>query len=131
KNMLKELHDDVGCPLPKTGCLEPWAKQGVLLLNAVLTVRGGEPNSHKDKGWERFTDAVIRATGEKPEPVVFVLWGAYAQKKVKLIDTDRHTIVQSAHPSPLSAKKFLGSKPYSKVNAAWRANGQPEIDWCL
>jgi uracil-DNA glycosylase len=130
-NMFKELQADVGCPIPKSGCLEPWARQGVLLLNAVLTVRAGEPNSHKDKGWERFTDAVIRAAGHKPEPVVFVLWGAYAQKKIKLIDTSRHTIVQSAHPSPLSVKKFLGTRPYSKVNAALRAADRPEIDWCL
>jgi uracil-DNA glycosylase len=132
KNMLKELHDDVGCPMPKTGCLEPWAKQGVLLLNAVLTVRAAEPNSHKDKGWERFTDAVIRAAGQRRKPVVFVLWGAYAQKKVKLIDSEEHAIIMSAHPSPLSAKHgFFASRPYSKINAALRAHDEPEIDWCL
>jgi uracil-DNA glycosylase len=132
RNMFRELHLDMDCPMPKTGCLEPWAKQGVLLLNAVLTVRAGEPNSHKNKGWERFTDAVIRAASDKPEPVVFVLWGAYAQKKVKLIDTQRHVVISTAHPSPLSANTgFFGSRPYSKINAALRKNGKPEIDWRL
>src|SRR5260370_29850176 len=132
RNMFHELHSDLGCPMPKSGCLEPWAKQGVLLLNAVLTVRAGEANAHKNKGWERFTDAVIRAASDKPEPVVFVLWGAYAQKKVKLIDTQRHAMISSAHPSPLSANTgFFGSRPYSKINAALRKNGKPEIDWRL
>jgi uracil-DNA glycosylase len=102
------------------------------MLNAVLTVRAHEPNSHKDRGWERFTDAVIRAVNAKPERVVFVLWGAYAQKKAVLIDTSRHVIVSGAHPSPLSAHRgFLGSRPFSRVNAALRDAGRPEIDWCL
>jgi uracil-DNA glycosylase len=128
-NIFKELHNDLGCKIPNNGYLVPWAKQGVLLLNAVLTVRAHEPNSHKNKGWEKFTDAVLRAVNDKPDPVVFVLWGGYAQKKKKLIDADRHTIIESAHPSPLSVKKFMGSKPFSKINAALRAEGNTEIDW--
>ncbi|HJZ92116.1 MAG TPA: uracil-DNA glycosylase [Gemmataceae bacterium] len=132
RNMFKELKDDLGIPPAKTGYLVKWAGQGMLMLNAVLTVRAGLPNSHKGKGWEVFTDAAIRAVNEKDDPVVFVLWGAYAQKKVKLIDTDRHTIIQSAHPSPLSAANgFFGSRPYSKINAALRTNGFPLIDWDL
>jgi uracil-DNA glycosylase len=130
-NILKELHNDVGCPLPNHGCLLAWAERGVMLLNAVLTVRAGEPNSHKDKGWEKFTDAAIRAINDKEEPVVFLLWGSYAQKKEALIDTDRHVIFKAAHPSPLSYKKFLGSKPFSSANAALRRLGQGEVDWCL
>jgi uracil-DNA glycosylase len=131
-NIFKELHNDLGCKVPDNGYLVPWAEQGVLLLNAVLTVRAHAPTSHKNKGWEKFTDAVIRAVGEKEDPVVFLLWGGYAQKKVKLIDTGRHTIIQSAHPSPLSAKSgFFGSKPFSKVNEALRAAGKPPIDWQL
>lgn len=129
-NIFKELKSDVGCHIPNNGCLTPWADQGVLLLNAVLTVRAHEPNSHKGKGWETFTDEVIRKVGEKEERVVFILWGAYAQKKTGLIDTDRHVILKSAHPSPLSAKNgFFGSKPFSKTNAALQAEGQDEIDW--
>jgi uracil-DNA glycosylase len=132
RNMFKELHDDAGCKIPNNGCLEPWARQGILLLNAVLTVRAHEPNSHKGKGWEHFTDAAITAASAKTEPVVFVLWGAYAQKKIELIDTQRHTIIQSAHPSPLSAKNgFFGSQPFSKINAALKKAGKPEIDWQL
>src|SRR5579859_7620900 len=99
-NMFLELKHDLGCTVPDNGYLVPWAEQGVLLLNAVLTVRAHQPNSHKGKGWETFTDAVIRAVGEKSDHVVFVLWGAYAQKKIPLIDAGRHTIVCSAHPSP-------------------------------
>ena len=132
RNMYKELQDDLGIAPAKTGYLAKWAEQGMLMLNAVLTVRAGQPNSHKGKGWETFTDAVIQAVNEKAEPVVFVLWGAYAQKKLKLIDTDRHTIVQSVHPSPLSAANgFFGSKPFSKVNAALARNGTKPIDWNL
>src|SRR5262249_20151911 len=108
-NIFRELHDDLGCRLPNNGYLVPWAEQGVLLLNAVLTVRAHSPNSHKGKGWEKFTDAVIRKVNDKDDPVVFLLWGGYAQKKIKQIDTDRHKIVQSAHPSPLSARSgFFG-----------------------
>jgi uracil-DNA glycosylase len=130
-NMFKELKSDLGCTIPNNGYLVPWAEQGVLLLNAVLTVRAHEPNSHKDQGWEKFTDAVIRAASDRADPVVFVLWGAYAQKKDKLIDGDRHVILKAAHPSPLSAKKFFGSKPFSAVNDALRQLGKTPIDWQL
>lgn len=129
-NIFQELQADLGCSIPTHGNLEHWARQGVLLLNAVLTVRSGQANSHKDRGWETFTDAVIQAVNAKPERVVFVLWGAYARKKASLIDTSRHVIIQSAHPSPLSAHSgFFGSRPFSKINAALRAAGRPEIDW--
>jgi uracil-DNA glycosylase len=132
KNIFKELKSDVGFRIPNNGYLVPWAEQGVLLLNAVLTVRAHEPNSHKGKGWEQFTDAVLRAVGEKPDPVVFVLWGGYARKKTALIDTTRHIIIESAHPSPLSARNgFFGSRPFSKTNAALRAAGKTEVDWQL
>lgn len=131
-NIYKELRDDVGFRIPNHGYLARWAEQGVLMLNAVLTVRAHEPNSHKGKGWETFTDAIIRAVGAQERPVVFVLWGGYAQKKLKLIDTARHAVIQSAHPSPLSARSgFFGSRPFSKINAALRAAGRPEIDWQL
>jgi uracil-DNA glycosylase len=128
-NIFKELHRDLGCKVPDNGCLIPWAEQGVLLLNAVLTVRAHQPNSHKDKGWETFTDAVIRAVNEKPDPVVFLLWGAYAQKKQKMIDAERHVVLTAAHPSPLSAKKFFGSKPFSAANQALEAAGKTPVDW--
>jgi uracil-DNA glycosylase len=130
-NMFKELKNDLGCTIPNNGYLVPWAKQGVLLLNAVLTVRAHTPNSHKDKGWETFTDAVIRAVNDKPDPVVFLLWGAYAQKKQKLIDADRHRVLTAAHPSPLSAKKFFGSKPFSACNNALEELGATPINWQL
>jgi len=129
-NIYRELHDDLGCRPPNNGYLVPWAQQGVLLLNTVLTVRAHSPNSHHGKGWETFTDAVIRAVGARPEPVVFVLWGGNARKKAPLIGAERHTIVQSAHPSPLSARNgFFGSRPFSTINAALRGWGQPEVDW--
>lgn len=129
-NMFRELNDDLGCRVPNNGYLVPWAEQGMLMLNAVLTVRAHQPNSHKGKGWEKFTDAVIRKVNEKDSPVVFVLWGGYARKKASLIDTSRHVIVESAHPSPLSAHNgFFGSKPFSAINTALRATGKPEIDW--
>ncbi len=132
QNMFIELRSDLGCRLPNNGYLVPWAKQGILMLNAVLTVRAHQPNSHKNHGWETFTDAIIRKVNEKPDPVVFVFWGAYAQKKLALIDTARHTIIQSAHPSPLSARNgFFGSKPFSKINTALRAAGKLEIEWQL
>jgi uracil-DNA glycosylase len=130
KNIFKELHDDVGAKVPNNGCLEPWARQGVMLLNAVLTVRAHSSNSHKGKGWEKFTDAVIHKVGEKKDRVVFLLWGAYAQKKAALIDEGVHTVIKSAHPSPLSARSgFFGSKPFSKINAALSAAGRGTIDW--
>ncbi|MFC4077788.1 uracil-DNA glycosylase [Salinithrix halophila] len=130
RNMFKELEDDLGLPRPNNGSLVPWARQGVLMLNAVLTVRARQANSHKNRGWETFTDAIIRKVNEKTEPVVFVLWGNYAKKKKKWIDTQRHVIIESAHPSPLSAKKgFFGSRPFSTINRALREQGHSEIDW--
>jgi uracil-DNA glycosylase len=132
RNIFKELQADVGCPKPANGCLEPWARQGVLLLNTVLTVRAHEPHSHRGKGWERFTDAAIEAVGTKSDPVVFVLWGGPAQKKTPLIDAARHTMLKAAHPSPLSAHSgFFGSRPFSAVNAALKAAGRKPIEWCL
>lgn len=130
RNIFRELHEDLGCRIPNNGYLVPWAEQGVLLLNAVLTVRAHEPASHQGKGWERFTDAVIDRVSQKGDPVVFVLWGGYARKKLPLIDMDRHTVVQSAHPSPLSARRgFFGSRPFSAINEALRAAGKPPVDW--
>ncbi len=132
KNIFIELRNDVGCRIPNNGYLAPWAKQGILMLNTVLTVRAHQANSHKGHGWEIFTDEIIRKVNAKSDPVVFVLWGAPAQQKMALIDTTRHTIVKSAHPSPLSARNgFFGSKPFSQINAALRANGKPEIEWQL
>jgi uracil-DNA glycosylase len=129
RNIFKELHDDCGCTIPSHGNLEHWTRQGVLMLNAVLTVRAHEPGSHAGKGWELLTDEIIRVVSAKTDPVVFLLWGGYARKKAKLVDTKRHGLVEGAHPSPLSAKKFMGSKPFSKVNAELKARGRGEIDW--
>jgi uracil-DNA glycosylase len=132
KNIFRELSSDLGCREPNHGLLIPWARQGVLLLNAVLTVRAHEAGSHQRKGWEQFTDAVIRAVNAKSEPIAFVLWGAQAQKKAELIDASRHLVLQSAHPSPLSAAKgFFGSRPFSKISAFLRERGYDEIDWQL
>ncbi len=129
-NIYKELHSDLGCKIPNNGYLESWSKQGILMLNAVLTVRAHTPNSHKDKGWETFTDTVIKIVNQKSDPVIFVLWGAYAQKKLKLIDTTRHLAIQSAHPSPLSARNgFFGSKPFSAINSALESFDRPIINW--
>jgi uracil-DNA glycosylase len=129
-NMYKELEADLGVPRAKTGYLEPWAKQGVLLLNTSLTVRAHTAASHKGKGWEKFTDAIIKAVNAKSERVVFVLWGGHAQKKLDLIDTTKHTVIKSAHPSPLSANNgFFGSKPFSKINTALKNAGFTEINW--
>jgi uracil-DNA glycosylase len=126
------LRDDLGIAPPRHGCLEAWAQQGVLLLNATLTVRAGAAGSHQGKGWETFTDAVLRVVNDKPSPVVFVLWGAFARRKKALIDSSRHHVVESAHPSPLSAHNgFFGSRPFSKVNAFLAADGLPTIDWTL
>lgn len=131
-NIFKELKSDLGYEIPNHGYLAEWAKQGVLMLNTVLTVRSGEANSHRKQGWEQFTDAVIRQMNEKASRVVFVLWGKPAQKKLSLIDTDRHTVVQSAHPSPLSARTgFFGSQPFSQINAALIESDQAPIDWQL
>jgi len=131
RNLFRELKDDVGCPPPSDGSLVPWARQGVLLLNAVLTVRAGEPNSHRGKGWETFTDAAIRAVNERAERVVFVLWGGYAGKKEGLIDAGRDVVLKSAHPSPLSARRgFFGSRPFGRIDAALEEGGQAPVDWC-
>ena len=129
-NIFKELKSDLGYKIPNNGNLTPWAKQGVLLLNTALTVRAHQANSHKDRGWEMFTDAVIKAVNAKADPVVFVLWGANARKKLSLIDQSRHTVIESAHPSPLSAYRgFFGSRPFSRINATLRAEGKTEINW--
>ena len=131
-NIFRELKDDIGCAAPRDGYLLPWASQGVLMLNAVLTVRRGEANSHKAKGWERLTDKIISLVNAQEERVVFVLWGGYAGKKESLIEAQKHTILKSAHPSPLSAHNgFFGSKPFSKINDALQEAGRDEIDWCL
>lgn len=129
-NIFKELRSDLGCTMPNNGYLTPWAKQGVLLLNTALTVQAHQANSHQGKGWETFTDAVIAAVNAKSDPVVFVLWGANARKKLALIDTSRHIVIESPHPSPLSAHRgFFGSRPFSRINAALLAAGKAEIDW--
>ena len=130
RNIFIELKDDLGCKIPNNGFLVSWAKQGILMLNTVLTVRAGQIFSHKGKGWETFTDAVIQKVNDKSSPVVFVLWGKPAQKKIPLIDTTRHPIVTGAHPSPLSAKNgFFGSRPFSTINRHLRDAGKPAIDW--
>lgn len=131
-NIHKELQSDLGIDRPSHGNLEHWANQGVLLLNATLTVRAGHAGSHQGKGWETFTDQVIRVVNDKAEPVVFILWGGYARKKKALIDSGRHVILESAHPSPLSAHNgFFGSKPFSRANEALIARGRQPIDWRL
>ena len=131
-NIHLELRDDLGVEPPDHGNLEAWAHQGVLLLNATLTVRAGQAASHQGRGWETFTDQVIRTVSGKDDAVVFVLWGSYARRKKALIDTSRHTIIESAHPSPLSAHNgFFGSRPFSRANAALRAAGLDPIDWRL
>jgi uracil-DNA glycosylase len=131
-NIYKEMQEDLGIPPARHGFLEHWAKQGVLLLNSVLTVEMGRAASHQGRGWERFTDAVIRAVNEQEKPVVFILWGSYAQKKAAFVDRDRHLVLRSAHPSPLSAHNgFLGSRPFSKANAFLEQHGRQPIDWQL
>jgi len=132
KNIFTELVSDTDCDYPTTGNLSKWAKQGVLLLNAVLSVRAGEANSHKGKGWENFTDATIQAVSDNLENVVFILWGRPAQMKEKLIDTSKHLILKAPHPSPLSSYRgFFGSKPFSKTNEYLFAHGKTPIQWCL
>jgi uracil-DNA glycosylase len=132
-NIYKELEKDIpGFKRPTHGYLDSWASQGVLLLNAVLTVRDGEPASHQRRGWEQFTDRVIHLLNEKRENLVFVLWGAYAQKKGAFISRKKHLVIESAHPSPLSASRgFLGSKPFSKINKYLKSKGEKPIDWSL
>lgn len=131
-NIYTELRSDLGIEPPGHGNLESWARQGVLLLNTTLTVRGGQAASHQGKGWETFTDEVLKAVAAKDQRVVFILWGSSARKKRALVDTSRHVVIESAHPSPLSARNgFFGSRPFSRANAALREVGLPEIDWRL
>lgn len=132
QNIYKELQNDLGYPPVKHGYLEKWAKQGVLLLNSVLTVREGQAFSHRGKGWEKLTDAAIHALSVRSQPVVFILWGKAAQSKINLINTDTNIVLQSPHPSPLSANRgFFGSRPFSKTNEALVAMGETPIDWQL
>ena len=129
-NIFKEIRDDLGIPFPDNGDLERWARQGVLLLNATLTVRAASPGSHQNKGWEIFTDAVIKRISEEKSNIVFILWGAYAQKKGEVIDRVKHFVISSPHPSPFSADRgFFGSKPFSKSNDYLKSKGIPGIEW--
>jgi uracil-DNA glycosylase len=131
-NIFQEMHTDLGMPIPRSGNLEKWARQGVLLLNATLTVRAHEAGSHQRQGWETFTDAVIKTLSDKQNGLVFLLWGNYAQAKESLIDTSKHFILKTVHPSPLSASRgFFGCKHFSKTNEILRQNGKEEIDWGL
>ncbi|MEX1071467.1 MAG: uracil-DNA glycosylase [Anaerolineales bacterium] len=130
QNIYKELRSDLGIQPPATGDLERWARQGVLLLNATLTVRQGAAGSHQGKGWEEFTDAVLRILSEQKDGLVFILWGAYAKRKGAYIDRSKHQVIESAHPSPLSAANgFFGSKPFSKANEYLQSKGQTPIEW--
>jgi len=130
RNIFKELRDDLGKTIPESGNLERWADQGVLLLNATLTVRASTPGSHQNKGWEEFTDAVIKVLSEQKDHLVFILWGAYAQKKGAVIDTHKHLVIKSPHPSPFSADRgFFGSKPFSTTNDYLVSKGKQPIDW--
>lgn len=132
RNIHRELHDDLGIEAPSHGNLEAWARQGVLLLNTTLTVRAGQAASHQGHGWEVFTDRVISAVAAKQERVVFILWGAAARKKRSLIGGDRHVVIESAHPSPLSARNgFFGSRPFSRSNAALTSAGRNPVSWAL
>lgn len=129
-NIYKELEDDLGCYIPNNGYLEKWARQGVLLLNTVLTVRAHTPLSHQGKGWEQFTDAVIHAVNAQDRPIVFILWGKPAQMKKKMLTNPKHLIIEGPHPSPLSAYRgFFGSKPFSKTNDFLKSHGVEPIDW--
>ena len=129
-NIYQELHDDLGCEIPDHGCLTKWAQQGVLMLNTVLTVRAHQANSHRGIGWEELTDAAIRALNGENRPIVFILWGAPAQRKAAMLDNPNHLILKSPHPSPLSAYRgFFGSRPFSKTNQFLEAHGETPIDW--
>lgn len=131
-NIYKELESDLGIPRTRNGHLEAWAKQGVLLLNSVLTVESGRAASHQGQGWEQFTDKIIHLLAEEREHLVFILWGSYAQKKGAFIDRKKHLVIESPHPSPLSAHRgFLGSKPFSRANAYLKAHGLEPIQWQL
>ena len=130
QNIYQELHDDLGCEIPDNGYLEKWAKQGVLLLNTVLTVRAHQANSHKGHGWEQFTDAIIQAVNAQERPIVYLLWGKPAQSKIPMLTNPKHLILQAPHPSPLSAYRgFFGCKHFSRANAFLEANGESPIDW--
>ena len=130
QNIFKEIHDDIGTPMPTSGNLTRWAEQGVLLLNATLTVRAHQAGSHQNKGWEEFTDAVIRQLNDHKEHLVFILWGSYAQRKGSIIDRSKHLVLTSAHPSPLSAYRgFFGNHHFSQANAYLQKNGIPPIQW--
>ncbi|MDQ8733537.1 uracil-DNA glycosylase [Paenibacillus sp. LHD-38] len=132
KNIYKELETDIGAQIPDHGSLESWAGQGVLLLNTVLTVEEGSPNSHQGLGWERFTDSVIATLNERERPVVFMLWGKHAEAKAGAIDTDKHLIISSPHPSPFAARRgFFGSRPFSRANAFLEKIGCEPIDWAI
>ena len=132
RNIYKELNSELGCEIPNHGNLEKWAEQGVLLLNATLTVRDSQAASHQKKGWETFTDSVIRTIANKKENVVFILWGNYAQTKQVFIDENKHCIIKSVHPSPLSASRgFFGSKPFSQANNYLKASDIEPVDWCI
>jgi uracil-DNA glycosylase len=132
RNIFKELQEDIGCPIPSHGFLEHWAKQGVLLLNSVLTVQESLPNSHRKLGWETYTDQIINLLNARERPVVFVLWGKLAQDKGRFIDKNKHFVLNSVHPSPLSAYNgFWGSRPFSSCNAFLRVKGLGEIDWSI
>lgn len=132
QNIYKELQEDLGCPVPKHGYLKKWADQGVLLLNTVLTVRAHQANSHQNKGWEQFTDAVIEAVNRQQRPVVYLLWGKPAQSKKPMLTNPSHLILQAPHPSPLSAYRgFFGSRPFSRANDFLEKNGAGSIDWCI
>lgn len=129
-NIYQELHDDLGCRIPSHGCLTKWAQQGVLMLNTVLTVRAHQPNSHRDIGWEEFTDAAIRILNDQDRPMVFILWGRPAQSKKPMLTNRKHLILEAPHPSPLSAfRGFFGSRPFSKTNRYLEENGLAPIDW--
>lgn len=131
-NIFKELETDLGCTVPNNGCLEPWASQGVLLLNTVLTVQAHRANSHRDKGWEIFTDKIISLLNQREKPVAFILWGSPARRKKAMITNPQHFIVESPHPSPLSAYRgFFGSRPFSKVNKFLESVGEEPINWQL
>ena len=131
-NIFKELETDLGCHVPDNGCLIPWAKQGVLLLNTVLTVRAHQANSHQGRGWEQFTDHIIELLNDHEKPIIFILWGSPARRKKSMITNERHLIIESPHPSPLSAYRgFFGSRPFSRCNNFLQANGETPIDWQL
>lgn len=132
QNIYQELHDDLGCPIPNHGYLKHWSDEGVLLLNAVLTVRAGQAASHKGMGWEQFTDQTIAMLNQREDPVVFILWGAFAQSKAALITNPQHCMIKSPHPSPLSAYRgFFGSRPFSKCNTFLKSIGKEPVDWAI